>query len=78
MPRMKKKLKSQNLSLSHLLPMMPRLEIMFEEGYDQEWDPTVPNGYEMFGVSSILAYLGIHAGKQHNQTAVHLCGCEHE
>ena len=58
--------------------MMPRSETKFEEECDQEWDPTVPNGYEMFGVFSILAYLGIHAGKQHKQTAFHLYGFEHE
>ena len=55
-----------------MLPMMPRLEIMFEEGYDQEWDPTVLNGYEMFGVSLILSCLGNRADKLRTQMVFRL------
>ena len=52
--------------------MMPRSEIKSAKAYDQEWDPTVPNGYEMFDVSSIPSCLGSHADKLHTQKVFHL------
>ena len=54
------------------LMMMPRSEIKSVEVYDQEWDPTVPNGYEMFDVSLIPSCLGSHADKLHTQKVFHL------
>ena len=52
--------------------MMPRSEIKSVEVYDQEWDPTVPNGYEMFDVSLIPSCLGSHADILRTQKVFHL------
>ena len=52
--------------------MMPRSEIKSVEVYDQELDPTVPNGYEMFDVSLILSCLGSHADILRTQKVFHL------
>ena len=54
------------------LMMRPRSEIKSVEVYDQEWDRTVPNGYEMFDVSLIPSCLGSHADILRTQKVFHL------